>query len=274
MVATMNNVSVIILFAAAVASLAFGMVLSCDGEKEQVLPYIVDGEMLPYRSDIFMVKRPADRPYPDLVGSDLYAFFIDGPGGHVRQLTDHVFENAWLFTEEKGAARINGLWGFIDRSGDFIIPPQFAWAEPFSEALAAVKHHNRYGYIDHSGNFVIDPQFLNARFFARGLAPVLTEDGWIYIDKEGRTVIPGPYEQAESFSFVVDLAAVKIDSKWGYINSDGSIVIPVQYDNVWSFFINGISPRALVAIDSKWFYIDSEGVVIKEASIKEQAHGD
>lgn len=274
MVDKKNNVSVVILVAAAVASLAFGMVLSCDGEKEQVLPCIVDGEKLPYRGDIFMVKRPADRPYPDLVGSDLYAFFIDGPGGHVQQLTDHKFEQAWLFTEDMGAACIDGLWGFIDRKGDFIITPRFAWAEPFSESLAAVKYHNRYGYIDHSGIFFIEPQFLNARFFARGVAPVLTEKGWIYIDKEGKTVIDGPFLKAESFSFVVDLAAVKIDDKWGFINTDGKMVIPVQYDDVRSFSIKGLSPRALVKINSAWFYIDHEGVVIKEANIKEQVQGD
>lgn len=244
-------------FPAAVAFLALGLVLSC--EKEPVLPHLLDGEGLPYRSALFAVKRPSDIPYPDRLGLDLYAYFIDGPGSHVRQLTEHRFEKAWVFTEEKGAACLDGRWGYLDRSGDFVIAPQFEWAEPFSEEVAAVKHLGRYGYIDHAGDFVMEPRFLNARFFARGLASVLTEDGWVYIDKAGRTIIPGPFEQAESFSYVIDRAAVKTGGKWGFIDKEGNMVIPPRYDDAWSFFMMGLSPKAPVKTGDDWIYIDSGG---------------
>jgi len=244
---------------AAVVSLALGLILSCEKDQEPVLPRLSDGEGLPYRSDLFVVKRPSDRPYPDRLGLDLYAYYIDGPGRHVRQLTEHRFEKAWVFTEEKGAACLEGRWGYLDRSGDFVIAPQFEWAEPFSEGAAAVKHLGRYGYVDHAGDFMIEPRFLNARFFARGLAPVLTEDGWVYIDQTGATIIPGPYEQAESFSFVVDRAAVKSGGKWGFIDMEGKMVVPPRYDSAGSFFMMGLSPRAPVKTGDDWIYIDSGG---------------
>jgi hypothetical protein len=42
------------------------------------------------------------------------------------------------FSEGLAAVRVDGKWGFIDRTGKMTIPAQFGIAEPFSEGLAAV----------------------------------------------------------------------------------------------------------------------------------------
>jgi hypothetical protein len=100
---------------------------------------ILDGEGVEYRSDTFEVRRPTPLPYPDLVGSTLYAYFSDGPGRHVQQHTDHIYEQGWPFTENMGAVKQGGSWGFIDYSWKYVIEPRFEWALPFIEELAAGK---------------------------------------------------------------------------------------------------------------------------------------
>ena len=72
--------------------------------------------------------------------------------------------------------------GYIDRSGGFVIPPQFRQAGSFSEGLAPVKlspdkmkklaPFKEWAYIDRSGKVVIPPQFMDAEPFSEGLAIV------------------------------------------------------------------------------------------------------
>jgi hypothetical protein len=45
-------------------------------------------------------------------------------------------------------------WGFIDRTGKLVIPPQFFHARNFSDGLAPVWLSPRRGYIDKTGKFV------------------------------------------------------------------------------------------------------------------------
>ena len=100
----------------------------------------------------------------------------------------------------------NGKWGYIDRSGKIIIPPQFDYAWFFSEGLAPVKIGRKWGYIDKSGKIVIEPRFDWAESFSEGLAGVCIgnclpaiERGymkfrgvylgyWGYIDKSGKYI--------------------------------------------------------------------------------------
>src|SRR5699024_3659852 len=69
-----------------------------------------------------------------------------------------------------------GPFGYIDRSGQWIIKPQFAIAEHFSEGLAAVMPMNKqaalWAYIDKSGHYITPPRFIIARPFSEGLGIV------------------------------------------------------------------------------------------------------
>jgi len=48
------------------------------------------------------------------------------------------FNDAGSFSEGLAAVKINGEWGFIDKTGKLIIEPQFDRAGSFFEGLAAV----------------------------------------------------------------------------------------------------------------------------------------
>jgi hypothetical protein len=60
------------------------------------------------------------------------------------------------------------------------------------------------GFIDQSGNLVIPTQYWSARDFTYDLAAVSAEGsgygGWKYIDKAGNVVIAGEFNDAWPFS--------------------------------------------------------------------------
>ncbi|MGQ9896475.1 MAG: WG repeat-containing protein, partial [Acidobacteriota bacterium] len=78
--------------------------------------------------------------------------------------------------------------GYIDNTGNMVIPPQFEDAEDFSEGLAAVKIGNLYGYIDRTGKLVIPAQFSHTHRFMGGVAQVVINKRTGYIDRTGRVL--------------------------------------------------------------------------------------
>lgn len=84
--------------------------------------------------------------------------------------------------------KIDNKYGYIDKGGLFIIPPQFDNAWYFYGGLAVVKINNKYSYIDKSGLLIIPLQFDNVSNFYKGLARVRIGEQERYIDKNGRFI--------------------------------------------------------------------------------------
>src|SRR5438270_284384 len=85
--------------------------------------------------------------------------------------------------------KINGKFGYINRSGKVAIQPQFDDAEEFADGYAPVKLANRWGYVDSGGKLAIAPQFDMADPFSDGRAMVGLGPKLGYIDKTGKFVI-------------------------------------------------------------------------------------
>src|SRR6476620_279377 len=104
--------------------------------------------------------------------------------------------------------------GFIDARGKVRIPPQFDFANVFSEGLALFGHWEpdrktdpvsrmwkaKHGFINPAGEVVIPPTFDQAGDFHDGLAPVRVGKKWGYVNAKGATVIEPAFGQAEPFS--------------------------------------------------------------------------
>jgi WG containing repeat len=130
------------------------------------------------------------------------------------------------------------------------ITPYF---EPQNENL-------RYGFVDRTGQFVIPAKFRSASCFKGGLAPVTTSEGNTYIDKSGRYLVkPGDYLTYHSGNcddiwpnYVEGLHIIRRDIQsstsqdgkhvseikryYGYVNMQGTVVIPLtQYLSVEDF---------------------------------------
>ena len=77
------------------------------------------------------------------------------------------------------------LWGFIDKTGKWVIRPSYQAAKNFSDGVAAVRVNNKYGYIDKKGDFIIKPQFDVAWDFMQGIARVKVGNKIGYVNKAG-----------------------------------------------------------------------------------------
>lgn len=101
------------------------------------------------------------------------------------------FQAVKAFRQDRwAAAKLDGKWGYIDRRGEFAIPPRFSDASGFVTDRAAVKTAGKYGYIDRSGEFVIPAGYVDAEpFSSDGRAPVKAEERWGIIDRQGNWVV-------------------------------------------------------------------------------------
>jgi hypothetical protein len=126
------------------------------------------------------------------------------------------FKYTSAFTD--GLARVcdkNGLWGFIDKSGEYIIKPQFEMAGDFNEGIAAV--------------YKTDAQNPDAEYYAG----FINRDGVLIIDYAYKTFY-SPYPM-EDLSVLIKCNGL-IDAIWeseghiwrGYINDKSEKIFRVK----------------------------------------------
>ena len=141
------------------------------------------------------------------------------------------FAYSFYYGVELACVRLNGKYGFIDKTGKEAIPLQYDNANPFKEGLAAVKLDGKCGFIDNTGKVVIPFVFDDANSFSKGLAAVKSDSKYGYIVKSGKLVIPYQnFTWASEFSSS-HTATVELDGKWGVIDINGDIVVPVVYSS-------------------------------------------
>lgn len=102
-------------------------------------------------------------------------------------------ETIWCPRDESGTRKgFTMKWGYIDKTGNLIISPQFESASPFSEGVAAIQQCDEAFFIDARGQKIISGDFKYASSFSGGLSrvDVMTKNGllWGYIDKKGKMV--------------------------------------------------------------------------------------
>jgi hypothetical protein len=142
-------------------------------------------------------------------------------------------------------------------------------------SLFPVKYKDKYGYIDKSGEIVISPEYDGAHEFSEGLAIVKCKDRYAAIDVRGNRVIgPVPYRLG---NFSEGLAKFVVEAnpwKYGFIDTKGNIIIPAQegceYGDDYYTFSEGL---ALVTVgknnkESSFSYIDKYGRRASKNSFK------
>jgi serine/threonine-protein kinase len=171
------------------------------------------------------------------------------------------FNLAYEFVGGLAAVKVGKKWGYINESATFVIQPKFDNASTFSEGLARVQLGSKYGYINRSGEMAIEPLFEQAQNFHEGLAAVAIDRQWHYIDRTGNVQIEAPgdrlFVSGEASNFSGGLARFKMNNRYGFFDKDGQIVIAPDFDKA-SQFSHGL---ARVKIGYKWGYIDKNGQI-------------
>ena len=153
-----------------------------------------------------------------------------------------------VFSQEKKAR------GYINKSWEFVIQPQFAWAAPFSEGLARVAvvedEMEKLGFIDTQGKFVVPPTFStdydfqrNSSDFSEGLAalseglnPSQTKaETFVYLDKMGQIALATEFFYAGEFHDGLATVYNAEQDRWGFIDKSGKVAIPVEYQGANDF---------------------------------------
>jgi hypothetical protein len=129
--------------------------------------------------------------------------------------------------------RVEGKWGIVDKSDQFIIHPRFSSVHVLGDGILGVQEKNKWGLLDlETGKIIIEPTYYSIGPFSEGLAPT-------------RPNLPaGPAGNGE----------------WvGYINLEGRLVIPNKFAD-GTPFKNGIANvSVLYHGDTDWYYIDKRG---------------
>ena len=82
----------------------------------------------------------------------------------------------------------DGKWGFIDKTGQQVVPCNYSSVESFYGGLAIVVLNGKYGFVDNTGREVIPCKFESAKNFCEGFAGVKINGKWGFIDKTGKFI--------------------------------------------------------------------------------------
>ncbi len=127
----------------------------------------------------------------------------------------------------------NGLYGFIDSTGQVIIPPKYKAAGEFSEGLAPVRENGYYGYIDESGKYVFPPIYDFCEPFKEGLGKVFLNGKVNFIDKAGVNLVDFIYNDATDFENGISIVnqSYRIN---GAINRTGKLILDTVFEKIKS----------------------------------------
>jgi hypothetical protein len=135
----------------------------------------------------------------------------------------------------------DGLYGYIDGSGSWVIEPRFIEVSGWEDGAASVRLPNGdFAFIDNNGKYLMRPRrFQRLGDLREGLAVFEPEggkydtDGFVknvgFIDVTGRVVIAPHFFAAYDFSEGVAAASVKFDT-CGYIDKQGNFVIEPAFE--------------------------------------------
>lgn len=169
--------------------------------------------------------------------------YIDTTGASAL---DFLWYDAGTFSEGLAAActEYTKPYGFIDKTGTFVIAPTWDSVEDFSQGRALVEKNRVFTYIDTTGKQITEKTYEKAYSFtkdsiARIAIPSGTDWKFGYIDTAGKEIIPPTYTIAMDFQ--QGCAAVSNGKKWGFIGKDGTELSGYLWTDVGSFSEEGIA---------------------------------
>lgn len=162
---------------------------------------------------------------------------------------------------------MNGKWGYIDRTGAYIIKPQFDEIKYSVNSGAEALNWRRYGIINTRGEVVVPAVYHDIHYFYNdeksnaATASVRLHDKWGCIDRTGKVVTPitspkkllcgyesdsdkqsEPYKSVKTADYEAvwpaseGMRRVFKDGKYGFINKDGDLVVPAVYNRADDFY--------------------------------------
>lgn len=130
----------------------------------------------------------------------------------------------------------NGLYGYVNENGDWIISPQFSYAECFRGNYASVtivtdcsgkEERNVSGIIDRDGSFVLEPEYEIRSGFYEGWGSFGSWDGGYYVIGKSGDDNNGPF-------FFEDL-----QGPLGFFDVRSGFFSGLKYEDIWDTSVDG-----------------------------------
>lgn len=196
---------------------------------------------------------------------------IDRQGNVVKELPKDVSQCSMFARGMAAFQNDNGTWGYINTSGDTIVPAQFQTANLFLyNDYAMVIDGNQpadsavnFSVIDKAGKVMFSSSSTDYQpiqpYYINGVLPAMKGDSIVCLDPNGKEV-DNPvaasnekvqkggyddYSRTPSGDFIVYKG-----KKAGMVDASGSILIPIEHDNLID--VNG---ERLIAVDNDVFHI-------------------
>ncbi len=166
---------------------------------EEILPVTCDYVMKEMSTDSILVFRPEKSKWS----------FIDLK---TKEVVNTSYDGIETFHEGMAVVDTGDQnLGFIDTSGELIIPANYRFAKGFSEGIARVSNSGDYGYINKAGEPISNLEFDHATHFSHGVGIINKGGKWL--------------EDPMLF----------VGGKWGLIDKAGNAITAIEYDHVGAF---------------------------------------
>jgi len=183
---------------------------------------------------------------------------------------DYQWDRADSFSGGLAAVLKDGKWGYIDSTGILLVPCSIEakFIGSYSDGLAYICNEDyMYGFIDRTGEIIIPAKWDYVLPFSNGVAAVRDSDKkWGLIDKQGHTVAKCEWDGMQVYDNMICVRKFTssnpdngngIGGVYGFINTSGKIVIPCEYDYaVYSEGLFTLSKNGVINI------LDTEGNIV------------
>jgi len=157
-----------------------------------------------------------------------------------------LFLNSLLSSDIKPKQSTNGLYGYADEKGKFIIEPRFEKAFPFENGVARILEKKLWGLIDQKGNYKISPKYYELQGVKNNLLIVGINDSksglilYGLMDITGRELIKPQYQfvTPDYNNQILIVGKTLLDNngktkiRFGLINNKNNILIPITFKEI------------------------------------------
>jgi len=158
-------------------------------------------------------------------GWEMYGF-IDDSGNIIVEPKPHWMPPFYQsgISDKRGE---NGLLGIIDFQENWVIPPIYEDTFLWADGLMAARKDGKWGFINKSGDIVIDFRFERVHIFRNGLSVATQNSLFGLIDRNGDWVTDAIYERF--FYPWSELVGAQKDGKIGFLDARGNVVIDFKF---------------------------------------------
>ena len=156
-------------------------------------------------------------------------------------------------SEGLALVKLNGKYGFINKSGELVVPCIFNSAHDYKDGCARVGLNNKYGLINSSGEEITKIIYDFIGGFIEGIAEVCLNNKYGFIDFNGKEIFQCKYDGCH---YCYDgVVVLRLDKKYGFGDKSGNLITPFIFDRVGDFH-DGI---ATVKLNNKFGCINKKG---------------